>query len=691
MSKDFLVEIGTEELPPKSLKTLADAFEASICKQLKELGLNFSASKQFAAPRRLSVLISDLDEKQADKEIENLGPAVKAAFDDGGNPTPAAQGFARKQGIDVSELTQVDTDKGPRLAFSKTEQGAETENLLEGVINKALSDLPIAKRMRWGSRREEFVRPVHWILMLFGTKTVPATVLGLEAGNSTRGHRFYANSEMVISEPASYADVLRDQGKVIADFEVRKALVKQSVMDAAAKTKGTAVIDEDLLDEVTSLVEWPVALAGRFDNEFLQVPSEALISSMKEHQKYFHVVDDDGSLLPFFITVSNIESQNEAAVIEGNERVIRPRLADAAFFYQTDLKTPFADFRERLKPIVFQTKLGNVFEKTERVASLAKNIAPIVGADVDAAHHAGTLCKNDLVTEMVGEFSDLQGLMGRYYAQAANESTDVATAMEEHYFPKFAGDSLPSNEVATAVALADRLDTLTGIFGIGQIPSGSKDPFALRRASLGVLRLLVENKHHCSLSDLLKQAHSQHSDLSEESTSKLLHYMLDRFSAWFADLGIPAESFIAVRALDLDNPTDIYSRTMAVTEFAKTADAPTLAAANKRVSNILSKSEISDSAGINIDQTLFAEQQEKNLFDALSSAETAVEPLIAKQDYSSALKRLAVLREPIDQFFDSVMVMADDEALKQNRLSLLAMLRRLFLTIADISLLPNEG
>ena len=685
--QDFLVEIGVEELPPKSLLSLSKAFQSSISKQLSDLRLSFGEVTSFATPRRLAVLVSELDGQQPSEKIETLGPAVKAAFDENGEPTQAAMGFARKLGVEVSDLAETDTEKGPRLSFSKVEEGAATQALLEPVVNKALDALPIAKRMRWGSRRDEFVRPIHWILMLFGGSTVNASVMGLSAGNTTRGHRFHANEEILVSEPSLYAELLENKGKVIADFERRQEIVRCSAMSVAETIGARAVIEEDLLNEVTALVEWPVALIGSFDKDFLRVPGEALISSMKEHQKYFHVVDDNGALLPNFIAVANIESNDPSYVVDGNERVIRPRLADAAFFYDTDLKSPFAGFRERLKPIVFQTKLGTVYDKTERVAKLAEELAPLIGASERDCRRAAELCKNDLVTEMVGEFSDLQGLMGRYYAAASNENSEVSAAMFEHYLPRFAGDSLPKTTTGTAVALADRLDTLTGIFGIGQIPTGSKDPFALRRASLGVLRILVEGKYNTALGDLLQSAHNKHSGVSEGSVQPLLVYMLDRFSAWFDDLGIPAESFIAVRALALDDPFDIYSRTLAVTEFARSSEAPALAAANKRVSNILAKSQASTDQ---VDARLFEEDAEKVLFDALSKAKNDLEPLMQAVDYPAALARLSELREPIDAFFDNVMVMTEDLSLQENRLALLIMLRGMFLSIADISLLSSD-
>lgn len=690
-TRDLLIEIGVEELPPKSLLALKDAFEKSVSEQLTQLKLPFASISSFGTPRRLALLIDSLAIEQPEQHIEKLGPAVKASYNENGEPTPAALGFAKKIGLPVAELEQVDTDKGPRLGYRASEPGLKTSTLVGQLIAKALESLPIAKRMRWGAKREEFVRPVHWILMLFGNEIIDAEVMGLPAGNLTYGHRFHANKPIEVARPGDYVKLLRERGKVIADFDARRTLIRQGVEDCASKIGATAVVDEALLNEVTALVEWPVCLSGNFDSAFLKVPNEALISSMKEHQKYFHLVDDAGNLLANFITVSNINSLDPTKVVDGNERVIRPRLADAAFFYETDLKIPFESYRDRLRKIVFQDKLGTVYDKTERIASLAGDIADLVGAKSDLAKRAGQLCKNDLVSNMVGEFADLQGTMGRYYAESANEHSEISATMAEHYLPRFAGDALPSTRTGTAVALADRLDTLSGIFGIGQLPTGSKDPFALRRASLGVLRLLVEGGHRVSLTELLNRAHDQHPALSisaDDSVPALMNYMLDRFSAWFGDMNIPAESFIAVRARGLDDPLDIYNRTLAVTEFSKSPVAPALAAANKRVSNILAKqSGIKDA----VDSSRLAEQAEIDLFAALTKVKNDIEPLIKTSDYSGALTRLADLQKPVDAFFDNVMVMAEDTELRTNRLALLQLLRNTFLLVADISLLPSEN
>ena len=693
-SADFLVELGVEELPPKSLSDLSQAFHDSIATQLQALNLSFQSVHAYASPRRLAVHVTDLQSAQPDQDVQTLGPAVKAAFDADGNPTPAAMGFAKKQGLEVSELSHIDTDKGPRLGYSKVEKGRRAIECLESIVTRALEQLPVAKRMRWGSGRAEFVRPAHWLLMLYGNSVVEATILGLKASNTTRGHRFHANKDIPIRHPNEYLDVLAQQGSVIADFQRRKDDIRKQVEACArnlGKDNATAVIEEGLLQEVTALVEWPVALAGKFDEEFLKVPREALVSSMAEHQKYFHVLDANGDLLPAFITVANLKSTEPEKIVAGNDRVIRPRLADAAFFYEKDVATPYKTYRDRLKPVLFQKQLGTVFEKTERIAHLATDIAPIVNADIDLARRAGELCKSDLVTEMVLEFPALQGVMGRYYAQKSDEDPLVCDAMQNHYLPKYANDTLPANPVSTAVALADRLDTLTGIFGIKQTPTGSKDPFGLRRAALAILRILVDGQHSLSLRDLLDLAHQQHNALPVNQTDNvdtLMTFILSRFSAWFSSLNVASESYMAVQALSLNNPLDIYRRTLAVDEFAKNSPAaPALAAANKRVSNILSK----DHGKLPPVATgTFVSTAETELFTALNAIEGSVRPSIEAHNYQAALAELAHLRGPVDTFFDQVMVMDENLQLRNNRLALLTQLRTLFLSIADISLLPTE-
>lgn len=693
MSADFLVEIGTEELPPKALLRLSNAFRDEILSQLKAEQLSFDEVKSFASPRRLAVTISSLEEQTPTKEVVAWGPPTKVAFDDDGNPTRAAEAFASKNGIAVNDLkNNVDNDgKQDKLCFRATEAGRNTAELIGPIVETALNALPVPKRMRWGTNREEFVRPIHWIVMLLGSSTINAKVMGITSGNTSRGHRFHSTGEIAISSPADYQETLRD-AYVIVDFAERRELIRDGVTKAAEKAGGLAVISDELLNEVTALNEWPVPLLGQFEDRFLAVPSEALISSMAEHQKYFHVVDKNDKLLPMFITVANIESTDPAQVVNGNERVIRPRLSDAAFFYETDLKTSLEARRESLKNIVFQAKLGSIFDKTERVAKLAAALSSATGADPVLASRAAELSKSDLVSEMVGEFDDLQGIMGRYYAINDGENTEVAEALFEQYLPRYAGDDIPTTATGATLALADRLDTLVGIFGIGQAPTGSKDPFALRRASLGALRIIVERKIDLDLHEALSLAISQHSTLSSNSeaagkvSKQVLTYMIERFKSWYVDENIPAEVFLAVAEKQLSNPLNIHQRVLAVHAFNQLPEAAALAAANKRVSNILAKQQ-SVSIPTEVDNTLLADTAEKALALALAELSSEVKPLQQDRDYTQMLKQLARLRQPVDSFFDDVMVMVEDDALRNNRLALLQQLRNLFLEVADISLL----
>lgn len=696
MAKDFLVEIGTEELPPKSLKTLSSAFSSTIESLLKEHQLAFQNVITHATPRRIAVTVEQLDEQTPLTEVSVWGPPAKIAFDEQGNPSKAAQAFARKNAIAIEQLTVENDGKIDKLVHHTTSGGEQTINLLENVVETALSALPVAKRMRWGANRNEFVRPVHWILMLFGNEIPNARIMGIKASGETRGHRFHYNQTLVIDNPAEYAQKLLSPGKVMVDFSSRRQVIAEQVTAEAQKAGGQAVIDEDLLDEVTALVEWPVALLGKFEAEFLQVPSEALISSMKEHQKYFHVVEakknDEQTLLPYFITVSNIESQDPQQVIDGNERVIRPRLSDAAFFYKTDLQSSLEQQRTRLTSIVFQKDLGSIFDKTQRVAQLARAIADRLQVNATLAVRAAELSKADLVTQMVNEFSDMQGIAGYYYALHDGEDREVAQAMKEQYLPRFAGDKLPETTTGTVLALADRLDTLAGIFGIGQIPSGSKDPFALRRASLGVLRLLVEKNLNLDLNDLLTTALQQYTKLAgkTEVVDQVVAYMLERFRAWYQDEAIPAEVFLAVNARKITTPLDFDNRVKAVHKFCQMAEAQSLAAANKRVSNILAKQGEQSLPPVNTQ--LLEEEAEKQLASEVATMTDQIKPLLDKKDYTKALETLAGLKSSVDTFFDSVMVMSENTQLRDNRLALLSQLRNLFLEVADISLLvPAKG
>ncbi len=688
-TRDFLVELGTEELPPKALKNLSNAFAQGIEQGLKDAGLTMGAIEQFAAPRRLAVRIAELPEQQADQEEVLYGPPANIAFDADGKPTKAALGFAARAGADASELkTAPDSDKknAGKLMLERTIKGKNTTELLAAIVQNSLDKLPIPKRMRWGSSRIEFVRPVQWLVMLFGNEVVDAEVLGLKAGNTSRGHRFHAPGEIVIEHPSEYQDKLR-AAYVMASFSERGTLIKEQVTAEGKKLGGEAVISDDLLDEVTALNEWPVALAGSFDEDFLRVPPEALVSSMKEHQKYFHVMKD-GKLLPNFITIANIESKDPQQVISGNEKVIRPRLSDAAFFWDTDRKNPLASRFPKLENVVWVNGLGSTADKTRRISVLASKIAEHIGADVALVQRAAHLCKNDLVSNMVTEFTDLQGLAGKYYAEHDGEPADVAAAMVEQYMPAFAGDALPATQTGTLIALADRLDSLVGLFGTGQLPTGSKDPFALRRASLGVLRLLVEKQINIDLGDLIDWALANNwaTELRADTKATLTEYMLDRFSAWYQDENIPTGVFQSVRALGVTNALDINRRVQAVFTFGKLEAAQALAAANKRVSNILAKNG-GENVEAKVNAELLQQAEEKALAEQVAAKKAVVEPLLANGDYSAALTELAGLREVVDAFFDNVMVIADDEAVKNNRLALLKQLSGLFMAIADISVL----
>jgi glycyl-tRNA synthetase beta chain len=692
-SHEFLVEIGTEELPPKALKYLLKSFSSSLYRELEAAGLshNRAGARIYASPRRLAVLLSDLSAAQADRAVEKQGPFVAQAFDADGKPSSAALGFAKSNGVTIEQLERAPSDKGERLVFRATEKGRSVKELLPAMVEKALQELPIPKRMRWGARRAEFVRPVHWLVMLYGDAVIDCQILEQKAGRNTQGHRFHAPGELTIAKPSDYASLLRNHF-VEPCFKVRRDKIVAQVEQLAESLGGKAVIERELLDEVTALVEWPVALAGKFEERFLQVPQEALISSMSEHQKYFHVVDANGKLLPHFITVANIESKAPEKVIDGNERVIRPRLSDAAFFFNTDLKTPLIDRREKLKTIVFQAELGTLFDKSERVAKLAAYIAEKIGGDVMWAKRAGELSKCDLVSNMVQEFDTMQGIAGSYYAQHDGEPAEVATAMQEQYLPKFAGDAVPQTLTGCALALADRLDTLVGIFGIGQIPTGSKDPFALRRASIGVLNIIIKQTLNLDLRELIAAArknftvHMKTADVE----NKVLDYVVERLRSMYLDDGIGAETFHAVAAKQLSVPLDIHQRVLAVHHFTQLPEAASLAAANKRVSNILSKSGAQEATAA-VDVSLLQEAAEKTLAEALAVKQQQVAPLFAQRDYTQTLAALANLREPVDAFFDGVMVMADDAAMRKNRLALLSQLRALFLQVADISqLVPDK-
>jgi len=683
----LLVELGVEELPPNAIDTLSDALAEGIHRGLGDADVAHGEVRAYATPRRLAVQIEALADRQPDREVEKRGPALAAAFKDG-QPTRAAAGFARSCGVAVDDLIHLGTDKGTWLGYREQQQGETITALLPDILQKAIASLPVPKNMRWGASRVEFSRPAHWLVALYGDDIVEARALGLDAGRTTYGHRFHAPQAIELAHADDYLGSL-EQAWVLADRDVRRERIREQVLSEAEVQDASAVIDEALLVEVSGLVEWPVALTGSFDERFLKVPAECLISSMKANQKYFHLLDDAGRLKPLFITIANIDSSDPQRVIEGNEKVIRPRLADAAFFYDTDRKRSLASRTAELSGVVFQKQLGSLADKAHRSAAVAAFIAGQIHGDVSDARRAAELAKCDLVTEMVLEFPELQGTMGRYYATQDGEPAEVAQAMEEQYLPRFASDAIPQSRTGQALALADRLDTLTGIFGIGARPTGTKDPFALRRAAIGVLNILIKGELDLDLRELLDLAAAQHQELpyAENLVDEVLDYMLDRFRAWGQDEGISAEAYLAVRARPVTRPLDFARRLRAVQAFAGREEAAALAAANKRVSNILTKQ--ANEVGNAVDAALLREAAEKALHDAVNAQRDIVTPLFAEARYQEALDALAGLREPVDAFFDQVMVMADDAAVRGNRLALLADLRALFLEVADIAQLQQ--
>ncbi|MGA1054633.1 MAG: glycine--tRNA ligase subunit beta [Pseudohongiellaceae bacterium] len=690
-TRDLLIEIGTEELPPKALANLSAALELSLTEQLRALQLSFGTVQRFASPRRLAVLVEALDEAQQDQEKTRLGPAVQAAFDDTGALTPAALGFAKSCGVDVDQLSRIEKDGVEKLSFSINEKGRTTQALVPTLIETALNRLPIPKRMRWGASRIEFVRPLHWAVVLFGEETIETDILGVRSGHCTRGHRFHNNQDLPLVQPSDYESVLTEQGRVIASFDKRRDLIREQVEQQARMHEAVAIIDEALLDEVTSLVEFPVALTGSFDEAFLAVPQEALILAMKSHQKCFHLADAEGRLLPKFVAISNLESKDPQQVITGNERVIRPRLADAQFFFDTDREKPLINRKDSLGSLVFQDRLGTVLDKCERVSQLSRQVAEQVSADPAHCMRAAELSKCDLLTSMVGEFADLQGLMGSYYAANDGEAPEVAQAIHEQYQPRFAGDDLPASETGAILAVADKLDTMVGLFGIGQPPTGSKDPFALRRSAIGILRILVEKPLELDLKWLIKASVESFPDdlLLADTGDKVFEFILERFRAWYLDEGISSEEFQSVFALQPSRPLDFHRRIQAVHTFAQMPEAQSLAAANKRVANILSKQ---DSAAVPpaLSESLLQESAEKALYAAIIDKESEVAPYVKRGDYQKGLTLLAELKPTIDGFFDEVLVMAEDEAVRDNRLALLAKLQALFLNLADISHLTKS-
>ena len=685
-TQNFLVEIGTEELPPKALKTLATSFADNVEAELNQADLSFDKIEWFAAPRRLAVKVLNLATQQPSKEIEKRGPAVSAAFDAEGKPTKAAEGWARGCGITVEQAERIATDKGEWLVHRAKIEGQPTKNLLNDIVANALAKLPIPKPMRWADKTVQFIRPVHTVTMLLGDELIEGEILGVASARTIRGHRFLGEKEFEIQHADQDPQLLREKGSVVADFNERKAEILAKSQAKATALGGVADIEESLLEEVTSLVEYPNVLAAKFEERFLAVPAEALVYTMKGDQKYFPIYDKDGNLLPHFIFVSNINPEDPTAIIEGNEKVVRPRLTDAEFFFKTDLKQKLVDRLPRLETVLFQQQLGTLKDKTDRIEQLAGEIAKQIGADEAKAKRAGLLSKCDLMTNMVFEFTDTQGVMGMHYARHDGEDEEVAVALNEQYMPRFAGDGLPKSLVASAVALADKFDTLTGIFGIGQAPKGSADPFALRRAALGALRIIVEKNLPLDLEDLVKKSAALFGDklTNKNVVADVVDFMLGRFRAWYQDEGIAVDVIQAVLARRPTRPADFDARVRAVSHFRTLDSAEALAAANKRVSNILAKA---DAAIGEINLTACVEPAEKALAEAVLALRTEVQPLIAKGDYTAVLDKLANLRAPVDSFFDNVMVNAEDPALRQNRLAILNTLQGLFLQVADISVL----
>ncbi len=690
-TRSLLVELGTEELPPLALEALSKGFQDSLTEALDKAGLSPAASQRFATPRRIAVLFDEVMMSQEDRVIERRGPALAAAYDDQGEPTAAAKGFARSCAVTVEALETLSTDRGEWLLHRHRAPGAKAAELIPGLLQGVLAKLPIPKRMRWGDGDDEFIRPLHWLVILLGSEVVPATIMGIESGRYTRGHRFHHPAPIYLADPTTYASLLETEGHVLADHDSRRRAIRGQVQEAAHQVGGGALLDGPLLDEVTALVEWPVAMTGAFDERFLEVPHEALISSMQDHQKYFPVVDQAGKLLPHFVTVANLESRDPTQVVLGNQRVLRARLADAEFFWQQDCKIRLSHRRPRLSTMMFEHKLGSLADKTDRVVALVGAIAALTDKPELSCQRAAELCKCDLLTMMVYEFPELQGIMGRHYALHDGESAAVALAISEHYLPRFAGDVLPSSDDGRLLALADRLDTLVGIFSIGRHPTGASDPFALRRSALAVLRILIDTPPDLSLRHLLDTAaagfpkHIQ----AQQTVSKLHDFIVERLRANALEQGFHADEFDAVLAREPVAPRDFAGRLKAVAEFRKLPQAASLEIANKRIRNILRRSD--ETIPEEIDEALLIEAPEQELAASVARMAAQVQPLIESGNYQEALTRLAALGPAVDGFFDHVLVMAEDPQLRANRLAILQQLETLFLWVADFSRLQRRS
>lgn len=694
LEQDFIIELGTEELPPKVLKSLSTAFEQELTDLLKVYELKFCSSKIFATPRRLAVLVKALVECQNDQINEKIGPSIDSASDQNGNPTPAAIGFAKSCGVQIEELKTIKKDNKTKLYFSAKVQGKRTSEILPDLVKTAINKLPIPKKMRWGSSREEFIRPVHWVMAVYGNNIIDIEIFGVKSGNQTFGHRFHTNESITITAPEKYEKTLEKNGYVVASFEKRRKKIKNLIEEAASNVNSVAIIDPSLLEEVTGLVEWPVALTGNFDEHFLKLPAQCLILSLQSHQKTFCCNDVNGNLLPIFIAISNLESKNPIEVVKGNERVIRPRLADAEFFFDTDRKIKLDSRLENLKAVIFQKDLGTLYNRSARIAEVSGHLASRLGIQPETASRAGLLSKCDLVSNMVGEFADLQGIMGKYYAESDGESSDVANAIQEQYLPRFSGDELPQTEIGCVVSIAEKMDTITGLFSVGQPPTGSKDPFALRRAAIGLLRIIIERDLDLDLCDCIEIASKSffkesEINVTENQKEEIFEFLLDRLQAIYLAEGVTPEVFSSVRAIKPTKPADFDRRIKAVAVFARVDDSRALSDANKRVLNILSKNLIT-SEQISVNEDLLVEDAEIKLLRSLEEIKGTIGPMLLESNYSLALQSLGELRRDIDEFFTDVLVNCEEKEIRENRMAILWQLRSLFSTVADISLMHGN-
>ncbi|MEJ2115040.1 MAG: glycine--tRNA ligase subunit beta [Gammaproteobacteria bacterium] len=687
--KDLLIEIGTEDLPARLLQNISKEFGVLLCEQLQSAELSFSKYKIFSTPRRLAVLVNDLDTKQKDQIIQRKGPKASDAFGKDGKPTQAAIGFASSCGIEVEQLETDDDIDNPRLTYSENRIGKNTSSLLPNIIEESVKKISFPKRMRWSQSAAEFIRPIRWLLVILGSDTIETELFGIKANNVTRGHRFHFSKEIIIKHPSSYKELLSTKGYVLADFNERQGEILEQVSVLAKQVNGIASYTPELLDEITGLVEWPCALLGEFDSQFLQVHKELLISTMQDNQKYIPLLDKQGALLPQFIIVSNIESKNPDIVKHGNEKVIVPRFEDAMFFWQRDKNIKLEDNLEKLKSIVYEKQLGTLKDKTDRTLKLAAYLSTKTKADNKYCERAALLSKCDLVSETVSEFPKLQGLVGRNLAALNDENEQVCTAIEEQYFPKQSGGELPTTPVGITLALADRIDTLIGIFAIGKKPTGLKDPYGLRRAALAVLRIIIETPLNINISECLKKSAALFpADLhADKSVTEVSEYLNERYRAYFSDRGIPVDIIDAVLATQHTHPSDVAMKINALINFRQLPNSQSLAAANKRIRNILKK--VDRSMIGKVDSSLFKEDAESTLYTALESLSADVEHLFKENEYEQALNKLSELRQPVDRFFDDVMVMDEDEKLKANRIALLFKIDSLFMQVADFSRLQS--